>query len=266
MVGNFSGGLEGYMKQSVNKLTMEPIINFSHNYRFMITNLIKITSIGIENFRASLGRRTGGEQGFVWGRYNLLIKYRVYQGEKEILRSKEYSRGFSFALNDNMLPVEEIEEMSEEKLDCQFSFSHGVRPISFCLLPLLSKINYIPFKIDVTVNGSIVNVPLKTDVEEISLLKGALTCEDISNNESMDSEKPLPETQMEKHKEEVSDESFISAVKIEKENNNDTDITSREKKNKAAVPSLSLQYYKKHQLFYDYFFNHQQPQVKKRNK
>lgn len=222
------------MKQSKNKSTNEPIINFTHNYYFIVTNLIKITFIRMENFRANMGRRPGSEHSIVWGRYNLLINYQIYQGKKEMSRSKEFSRGFSFALNDSLLQVEEIDGM-EENLRCEYSFNHGVSPISFGLFPLLSKINYIPFKIDVTVHGSIVNVPLDID----------------------------PEMQEERLEEEVFDESFISPGQSMKEIKNEPDLISLEEKRRAPVPFPNPQYYKTHQLYYDYFFHNLSPKKKK---
>jgi len=219
------------MKQSQNKLTNEPILEFSHNYHFMVTNLVKVTSMRIEKFRASLGRRPGGEQSFIWGRYNLFVNYQVYEGEKEREKSKEFSRGFSFALNDGLLQVEEIEEMVDENLRGEFSFSHGVRPISFGLLPLLSKVNYIPFKIDVTVNVSIVNLPFEVRDKENCAQK----------------EKSLPEKKEERLEDETSDDIYISP-------HHEPDLISQKKKKRVPVPFPNSQYYKKHQLYYDYFF------------
>ncbi|MDO9534684.1 MAG: hypothetical protein Q7J85_04980 [Bacillota bacterium] len=196
-------------------------------------------------------------QSFVWGRYDLLINYKVYQGKKEMLRSKEFSRGFSFALNDSILHVEEIEEVVDENLRCETSFSHGVSPISFGLLPLLSKINYLPFKIDVTVNGSIVNVLSEIGVEKKGLFTEEIIFEENIKKESVQRKRPLPdpEIQEERLEEEASNEFFVSPIQFEKEINEAPVPIFRENKKTVSVPFPNQQYYKKHQLFYDYFFN-----------
>lgn len=132
---------------------------FEHRFIFFVSNFYRIVSIRMENFRAGYGKNAGEGKSYIWGSYELSVDYQKY-GIKEIIADKKvFRRGFSYILHDGTMGN------IPGNLICEAGYNHNSAPVSSSLFPLLGRIKYIPFKITITVDGSIAAVPGRTSFE-----------------------------------------------------------------------------------------------------
>ena len=125
-------------------------LKFEHRHSFFVTNLWEVISVEIENFQASEGVKTGRQQIFLWGSYNLVISYLKYYQKEKKLMTKLLTKVFSC-----ILPSAPWELKRKQNLICEAKCTYMITPVFLCLLPLLRKINLIPFKVTLLVQGEI---------------------------------------------------------------------------------------------------------------
>lgn len=126
---------------------------FEHRFIFFVSNFYRINSIKMEKFHAGYGKKTEEGKSFIWGSYELSVDYQKY-GKKELVAGKKvFHRGFSYILQDGSI------DNIPGNLICEAGFKYNSTPVSSSLFPFLGRIKYIPFKITVTVDGSIEAVP-----------------------------------------------------------------------------------------------------------
>jgi hypothetical protein len=255
------------MEQYKNEKGLQcSLVSFKSRYGFFVINFLQITSIKMENFHASQGKKTGQEQNFIWGSYDLLIDYVKYHKKEEVPQMKIFSRGFSYIISSSAdFGCEDSGEI-KRNLICEAEYNYRITPVPFFLFPLLSKIKFIPFKVTVTVQGKInavssENVPKKeheleknntceeNKTEEVPVIIAAETTERESLIEGITEEVPLIK---EEHPEETV---VVKKEKIQKQK----DLIAQEKKKvHTNVPVPNPQYYKTYRLFYEQFYQNQQ--------
>ena len=136
-------------------------ITFKHEYSLFIVNLWEITAVKIKDCCVKQGGKNTPGKHFIWGRYSLVVQHLKCWKKGKLPAEKTLPRSYSLVFNPPEGRYKNAAVDYKGSLVCHPVCSYSVAPVSFFLLPLLSKMNYLPFKVKITVR-IVVKIPLET--------------------------------------------------------------------------------------------------------
>jgi len=232
------------------------LLKFKHSYSFYILNLGEIVSLKIEDFYARQSAKTARERIFVWGSYDLIVRYWKYRKKEKITQEKVLAKGFSYVFPPLADYPCEAAEQSKENLICEADYDYRITPVPLFLFPLLSRVKFIPFKVAITVQGKIISIgALKDAAEEkdSSLEKYKISLEDNLENAA---EEVIPSKE---------ERPVECSAKKEVTSSQQKDLIAQEKQKVATgIPAPNPQYYRTYRLFYDHFYKNTAGKIESR--
>jgi hypothetical protein len=154
--------------QNKNREQINFLHCFLHKYSFYVPNFSEIISLEMKNFRARFSKKSGEEQGFLWGSYDLYLLYRKFVQGEEVTEEKIFPRNFSSLLDTPSFPAGKNPEKEKINFTCTARYNTSIKPLFLTFFPLLGKLGYLPFKISVEVTGDIFSVACSVPAEQES--------------------------------------------------------------------------------------------------
>jgi hypothetical protein len=226
------------------------LAGFKHKHFLLIPNLSKIISLQMESNPTHFGEKGNRGQSYIWGGYHYCLYYSTLS-KKEITKEKFISRPFLFNLETiPEILVRNNAANEPENIFCETSHDYCVTPLFLSLFPLLNKLKFVPYKIDITVHGKIY---FATTESRVAFQKGIIEGKELGIQQSFEEKNVEEVTFREGVFEEGRSEIGVVGEEISKLKKKEDQDIKEPKKKEGAFPDAK--YYQTYKFFYDQLLN-----------